>query len=768
MSAHWMFTLGEGSSNREVPGLSKWIASHLKDCDLLVASSIRHMNDLYANGIRLISEFLGKLDEMVEEESRENSILAERLLESPEKSMLSGGRTDVSRREERNERGVEDLEEVKETGKQIGRDLGDNKELKENGSAGEKRAEIFHSEVLHPQETRDISSNPPKAPLIIKSYNNFPLSINSLPLKLNEDENLIRNEIKAQQRITNDQIIIPSSSPTRSTANRESVIFSRHSQLTAPTIPINLNSNKKQADQKVGDQEDEGQEVEDQEDSLQKIQMSIRRYTDVKKQEQMKLDSKLIDSKLSEYNSNNNSSYLLKTPNPLLSTKTPVKTPAFVSLPKREPLNIESSAPRLNRKSFATLSREKRKTNSSSASKNPESVSPMKRNRFPSFVEDLPTTTPAKALHVRSPKTDTQPPTTSLDSSSAHPRSSAANMTTKVLQQQNSLKSPRHHLNDQLLKTENTPKLLTPALHSIRLENIRNKTESISSGSPSPSAKTSPKANHMSNFSRTPRNLSTAPRFMSPTGSSIAKLSSIQKLTDSSIQKSKSKFMTTTLGPNTRLSRYTPKSKQSPMKLKTEKAPEKAPISIPLDTKRIPPLNKKSLVLPKSESKTKQKLVINTMHKKSNVGEETRRTTTAAGSTTASSSSEIKKKLSQEPASIGSTSYKRRQLRGNGVALPEAARPKNIMKFKEAKTTQPIALANLSATPKKIPPTLSIHKDSSSPILPDIASEDEGGIVLKPWAEPSALHQLVVQSKRMNPKEIFGEVSKFNFETYQK
>lgn len=750
MSAHWMFTLGENGSSQDVPGSSKWIAGHLKDCDQLVASSIKQINNLYINGINQISEFLGLLNEMAVEE-RENSIIAERLLESPVKMAEIGEAESGDIIGAR----VETLVEYNESNSHIkGSDKHTNGPYKHSSSPEDTPdrtlGEKHNSSQKHkPSETSRSPENnynqSPDKPNSPAKYTNFPLNINSLPLKLNDSS--VIDEIRPQQRITNDQIIIPSSSPTRSTANRDSVIFSRHSQITAPTVPLNVNI----INQKL---------IEDEhDDSLQKIQMSIRRYTDVKKQEEKKMDIKEKDeTKLSV--TNNNSSYLLKTPNPVLSTKTPVKTPAFVSLPKREPLNIESSAPRLNRKSFATISREKRQTSSSSTSKQPESVSPMKRNRFPSFVEDMPTTTPAKIRQVSTPSIDipasesVAPKLPALTKPDVN-ESSKVTKIVKKLQELAISKSPLR-LNERIsLKPMNTPKLTTPAIHSIKLGNLDAKS-SMSSGTPSPSAKTSPRISRLSTLSKTPKNLSTAPRFMSPTGASIAKSSSIQKLTDSSIQKSKSKFMTTTLGPNTRLSRYTPRSKQSPVKTTIQKAAVgNITSSLPLDTKRIPSLAKKSLVLPRPESKTKQKLVITTKHKKSTFGE--RRAT-----------SDSKHKLSQEPTSAGSTSYKRRQLGGNGVALPEAARPKSTMKLKEARTTQNIALATLSATPKKMLPALSIHKDSSSPVLPDIASEDEGGIVLKPWAEPSVLHQLVVQSKQMNPKEIFGEVSKFNIDAYEK
>ncbi|EGV61852.1 hypothetical protein PSN45_000541 [Yamadazyma tenuis] len=685
----WPLRVIHRQESDSVPGSSRWIAGILRDCDREALDDLNSVNRQYVSGCEDIADFMSKA-------------LSENQVDSLIESF-------------------------------------------------DHRNSII-SEKLLKSPVKLIQSLEP-----VKQE-----TLNSSPLKPYNETTLIRSEIRPQSSHQSDQIIIASSSPTRSSVNRVSLIFSRQSQITAPTTTISIPA-KDRASLLVSDDKNSNPGSDD---SLHRIQMSIRRKTDANAEKPPNVAL--------------HSSSMLKTPNPRLPVKTPIKTPAFVPLPKREPLNIESSASKVNRKSIATLSREKRqpvsKPNSNSvsavnfASKSVDNVSPMRRKRFPSFVEMAPTTTSpvtkkadkrrnlfesemgllnimpnSPKLHIR----DTAEAKHPLVNNTPSIGLSKPQVSVSPYRVSATPDADVHRSKVDLLKISGAPKLSTPA--ALRTP-FNPEMSTTNSSTPSPTklegsiAKPTGGAVDVSGSAKAQH-----PRFMSPTGASIAKSIKTSKATDPR----KSKFMTTTLGPNTRLSRHTPKSKQSPVKQSI--IPEVPKLSenpkMSLDSRRIPLLQKKSLVLPRSDmtSKTKQKLVISMKHGKTAPHSNRPSSLSARASST---STALKHRVDTAP--VLTTIQKRRQLRGNAVALPDAARPQ-IIRSKESD------MEKAPAVSPKLPDKLkAIHHDPSSPVLPHIGSDDSSGLVLKPWAEMPVLRGLVKDSKEMNPYDIFGSLQPFN------
>lgn len=442
--------------------------------------------------------------------------------------------------------------------------------------------------------------------------------------------------------------------------------------------------------------ESDRKEYEELDVSLHKIRMSIRRKTENETRKNDKIPisdgSSHLNESIRSQKTPVHKTPVQKTPSqktpvaqiPLktpLPRKTPVSelplhTPNFVPLPKREPLNIESSAPKISRNPSTTL---KRDTESNSRLKAAD-ASPMSRNRFPSFIEDN---------SKRSPVPMTRP-------------------------------SPRYslHINPDIEPGEPTKNLLPaliPKTSSYKLPGITPK-----AATPSPI-----RPGMGFNLKASKSEHEGLPTFMSPTGSSTAKVK---------LPKSRNKFMTTTLDPRKRLSRHVPRIK-SPVK--SLRKPNNIEPKTSLDVSKIPVLSKSlgksnSSVTPKQDPTIGSKQLNNNLLHKSTLSRPTSR---------------------KEPEPSTSTNYKRRRLAGNAIALPDAARGIIVRRDVKVKSTD--------ATPNNgVDPKLALE----TPKLPHIG-DDDVQTVLEPWAQLPMLEQLVLKSKKLDPKDIFGDVPPVDLDT---
>lgn len=542
----------------------------------------------------------------------------------------------------------------------------------------------------------------------------------------------------------------------------------------------------------------------DSDDSLHKIQMSIRRRTETLPN-----------------NSSNNSS----TNNTLsFPAKTPKRSPTFVSLPPKEPLTIKSSASHI-RKSLALTKDRKDKSDTGY-----HNDSPIRRSRFPSSIAEPPVRENSVSASPRQKKVQSKI-TTQLTHGS--PKASPSKIPVRtgstlntipklepsnkvVGDETSSTSSPENMVSRprNLFYNVMTPTAVHRAYTSSRLSPARrilsrtSKTpsknnaisrSSISSldtnkpGSKSPTRYTDRQFKRSSIASKdddtdsyifqkssVPQKRPTTTGFSNPRTTKTPKHND----GDAAGTSTRNKFLTTSLNPNNGPLRLPAMLLQSPIKTKPKVQPEEElktfdKTKLSLDPGSMPPLRKKSLMLPKTDSsKPKQKIVLSMGHhpKKSSLYLGTPSKSESSTPTLNSVGASKHKLELPQPSEVP----KKRALGGNAVALPEAARPQHINRSRETNKNAFTKALNLATatkpdlrpqlkTPKR-DPTFQLFKNLRSPgepELPDIDTDDEDNAskrLLKTWAATPELRKLILKNNQVDPKTIFGEVPKLRME----
>lgn len=441
-------------------------------------------------------------------------------------------------------------------------------------------------------------------------------------------------------------------------------------------------------------------------------------------------------------------------------TKTPSKSP-FVSLPPREPLNINSSLSHISRKSIS------RKNTKSSKDfdvkdfqvKEFDSNSPIRR-RYPSFIEPNDPTTKPKALPDKSPvRREFNREFIQLNRESLNRRPyKVANGPSPVRRLLAPSKTPSKQIIGAISTASSTDstKLISRSPTRFGAQYTKNSSFASTKDDTEPLINEKPSVPMIS--------ASTPARFMSPTHSSIAK-NTIKK------DLSKNKFLTMTLDLSMTLSKLPIKQNHvSPDKsLQTSIDVEGFQRSkSSSDASAIPPLKEKSFLFPRNQLEPKKTTV--PLHQKRTLPQDK----------SLSSNNAVKYKLEASTT----VEYKRRRLGGNAIALPDAARPphlrqntpganinltpnthvsKSVLSIRRNNTGNSKVQAK---TPMRIdPPEFKIHIDSKID-LPEIDTDDETSSrrVLKPWAASPELYKLILENKQIDPKTVFGEVPVFHIE----
>lgn len=752
MSANfWPLSIPQAQQKGKVPGTSNWIAQILHDCNTEVLNNVDHIYKQFTLGVEEIDEFM------------------KHAMDEQNVDQFIGSFQDIPSTTASNS-----ITRVK----------------------------------------RSLSSSPQikSSPLVRRS--GVTRSPRSSPLK-NQVNNTGSIGVTASAGRSNyQQIIIPSTSP-KSKPNDVAL------------NPKQKNENLDTQEKKHSLPDNHAQESNDSDDSLHKIQMSIRRQTEVS----LNTTTEKKGSVNNSYSTNNNSLNL--------PTKTPKRSsPAFVSLPPKEPLTINSSASHISRRSLA-LTKDRKESKKQSNEDNDYNNSPIRRNRFPSSiiqsynaanehelddikprtknseeslispnVKEEPENTPvvdangisAKKVSIISKegakrfqegpyssevnsKVSTTPLDSSAENSSSRPKNLFYNVMTPTAVHKaysSSRMSPARRI---LSRTSKTPSKNVTSASRSSVSSL-DTTKGLVSKSPTRYTEKSVKKSSIASkeddtdtypFLKT--NISQK-RTASPSSINPRFTKTPKHNENDTTRPKRNKFLTTSLNPNSGATKFPVNQVPSPIKEKQRvplKDENKTSGKMSLDSSSIPPLRKKSVMLPRPEApKPKQKIMLSMNHPK--------KSSTTANSTTPS------KPSTNTPTTLNSLgaskhrlelpknndSTKKRPLGGNAVALPEAARPRHLTKTREThreESTIPKSETKAQLKTPKKNSEFNLFNNSKTPaddpFLPDIDTDDEDNAskrLLKTWAATPELRKLILKNNNVDPKSIFGEVPKLRIE----